>query len=327
MDTDKLQAQLTTTYEQAENSKDPRSFFTHLFHYFEIYNSDQNLADLSVKEMSVQQDGLDPEDFANLPDFSKPESPQVLSFMTKWLTNSLTDDKKQGQLFYCWVRLTYFYNMRRAPIDKPNQYSKQLTYKMNLMVLKNEFKNIYKLNDDGKNHVFNTSQFKLCLEIFHPWLIQLINDNLPKTSPHSSSTQNITTHDIPEADIVSNDIISLGIKGRVLWLLVNKQYAQKIKRFDSKSNNNFKACRELLRHRSAYLTKDSMGIVNAKSPIKDLPKTMGLKDTLVDYFVDVDIENNKLRFLDNVEIPHDDLPNLITYVKNNFQERQDTSDS
>jgi hypothetical protein len=99
-----------------------------------------------------------------------------------------------------------------------------------------------------------------------------------------------------------------------------------VKKFDSTSNNNFKASRQLLRHRGHFLSKPDMAIMT-KSPVKDLPKQMGLKGELADYFVELDTENEKLRLLDNVEIPHEDLSNFIDFVKRNFKKNSDSSDS
>ncbi len=317
----KIKAQLTTIYQQALDSSDVRGFFVHLYGYLELINTNPAILELANRGVSVTHGELYPEDAENMPNFNSTQSPNPL-LISAWLTHSLTSDKGQVQLYYCWLRLKLFYGIRKHPLERRNAYSNQQQYKMNALIISNEFTNIFKKNTEDENHLFQRAQYKLCIEVFHSWFIHYLDDVEATQTPDSPIHTSANTE-----PVVSNDIVALSIKGRVLWLLVNQQYAHKVKRFDSKANNNFKACRELLRHRNAFLDKGGMGILDAKSKIKDLPKTMGLKGQLVDYFVDLDLENGRLRLMDKVQISHDDLPSLIIFVKHNFQENGDSSDT
>ena len=93
-----------------------------------------------------------------------------------------------------------------------------------------------------------------------------------------------------------------------------------VKRFSSKSSNNFRACTYLLNHRGHPLKLEDMGVV-AKSRITDIPKTMGLIGDIADLFLEVDTKNQKLKILENVEIQQKDLPILIKFVQDNFQNK------
>lgn len=319
----KLQTKLTTVFEQAMNSKDTRGFFTYLYNYADIIigNPTYN-KEVVGNALGLYYGDGDPDFMKDIPNFGaalKSPSEEFNKIAVEWLTSSLINEKYQTEVYHCELRIMLYYLIRKSPYEQRGQYKSWLQHKVANTLIKNEFTNIFKLNTDKGNHTFKTPIYRLSLELFHPVLLEYFDYMRDELSPDSATPKSSLLPEPSQSEDTKYDRIALGIKGRVLWLIVNKQYYQKIKRFDSKANYNFKACRELLRHRNAYLTKEGMGI-GGKSPLKDLPKTMGFKGILVDYFVDLDTENDKLRFLDNVEILHEELPNLITFVKNNFKE-------
>ena len=328
-----LQPKLIDIYERAVNSKDTRSFFTYLYNYLEVINSKSAYQRIASDSLGAyySENERDDEIMANTPDFANNMNSPSKEFSieaVKWLTSSLTNERNQSEPFYCWLRINLFYTFRKSSYGQRNQYNNWLTYKATNVMLKNEFTNIFKLNDDKNNHVFKTSLFKFCLEISHPIIMDFINDMREYLQPDSKASSRENIIEVIQAEYTpENDHhIALGIKGRILWLLVNKQYTQKVTRFDSKANYNFKACRELLRRRNSYLDKESMGIAG-KSKLTDVLKSAGLKGLLAEHFVDYDKTNNKIRLLDNVSITHEDLANLIKFVKDNFQKDSDSSDS
>ena len=170
------QSRLNEQYEKTVNSTDIRSFFTHLFLYLQTLHTNPTLIELANRGASEAHAELYPEDLENMPNLASGQPPNPF-LISAWLTRSLTSDKGQIQLYYCWLRLFLFYGIRKHPLDKRNEYSNQQQYKLNVLIINNEFTNIFKKNTDNGNHLFQQSQFKLCIEVFHPWFMEYLGQN------------------------------------------------------------------------------------------------------------------------------------------------------
>lgn len=187
-----LQPKLIDIYERARSSKDTRSFFTHLYRYLEIINSKsayQRIVSDSLGAYYSDNEQAD-EIMGNAPNFASNMNSAPKEFnieAVKWLTSSLISERNQSEPFYCWLRINLFYTFRKSSYDKRSQYNNWLTYKATNVMLKNEFTNIFKLNDDKNNHVFKTSLFKFCLEVSHPVIMDFINDMREYLQPDSKT--------------------------------------------------------------------------------------------------------------------------------------------
>jgi hypothetical protein len=201
------QSRLDEQYDKVLGSEDIRSFFSHLFLYLQTIHTNPKLLELANREVGKAHAELYPEDADNMPNLTDGQPPNRL-LISSWLTRSLTGDKGQVQLFYCWLRLFLFYGIRKYPLDKNNDYSKQPQYKLNILIINNEFANIFKKNTDNGNHLFQKSQYKLCLEVFHPWFMQYLTDNAGTVAQSVGSAT-------VEAE-VNDDKIGLTIKGKAL---------------------------------------------------------------------------------------------------------------
>jgi len=302
--------ELERMYELTIKQNDVRGFFTHLHNYIESIDDNTKLSRLVWTLVIENYNQYNPDnkykgDIKTLA--TGAEGQPYWDFMA----NVIADRRGVTRAYYCWLDLKDAFSFLDMEPAMLSELSKGLSNNTSLAV-QNEIKeinNVINKNNDSGNVKFIHSDFQLRLEVFHTWIVSKTKHG------GSSSVSKVATSSF-------NDVVSLTIKNKTLWLLVNKEQSQQIKKFDSSNGNNYKACRQLLMHKNKYLNKDRMGVSAAiKSPVKDLPKTMGLKGLLVDYFVDIDTKNQQLRLLDNVEIPHEELENLITFVKNNFQEK------
>ena len=185
---------LNEQYDKVLGSTDIRSFFTHLYLYLQTIHTYPALLELANRQVSKEHADLYPEDAENMPNFTNGQQPNPL-LISAWLTHSLTNDKGQVQLYYCWLRLFLFYSIRKYPLDKRNGYSGQRQYKLNVLIINNEFTNIFKKNSDQGNHLFQQAQFKLCIELFHPWFNEYLEQNkevatveMPDSTEHTDKS-------------------------------------------------------------------------------------------------------------------------------------------
>jgi hypothetical protein len=182
------QSKLNEQYDKVLNGGDVRSFFSHLYLYLQIINTDQVLLELAGRGVSEVHAELYPEDAETMPNLTGGQQPNPF-LISSWLSHSLTSDKGQVQLYYCWLRLFLFYSIRKYPLDKRNEYSSQRQYKLNVLIINNEFTNIFKKNTDSGNHLFQQAQYKLCIEVFHSWFME-----------HLEQTKEIATTNSQDSD-------------------------------------------------------------------------------------------------------------------------------
>ncbi len=112
--------------------------------------------------------------------------------------------------------------------------------------------------------------------------------------------------------------VSLKLTGKTLWFCINEVPLLEVKTLKSTKSNNIKFYKELQRRKGRYLSKEEMGI-NAKSDVRHLPKTIGIKGPLLKHFIDIDDKNQKLKIPIKVELPHSEVEKLVAYVKDNFK--------
>jgi hypothetical protein len=108
--------------------------------------------------------------------------------------------------------------------------------------------------------------------------------------------------------------VSLLLKRNTLRLFVDKKPSLVVKKFKTKKANNIIAYWNLQLHKGNYLSKEDMHI-RAKSKVKDLPKTMGIKGLLADYFIDIDSKSERLRLpKEPAVLSREELESLLAYV-------------
>ena len=92
-----------------------------------------------------------------------------------------------------------------------------------------------------------------------------------------------------------------------------------VMKFKSVSANNYKACKILCQRKRSWLTKEQLEIPNAKTVIKDIPKTMGITGPLLRFMIEFDSTKQTIRLLDDVRLNSQELENLLNYVQANYR--------
>jgi hypothetical protein len=111
--------------------------------------------------------------------------------------------------------------------------------------------------------------------------------------------------------------ISLELRNKQLKLFVEGKPKAVIKDFKGANLKNATALKTLLNFRGTYRSKEEMNIGRAKSAVRHLPKTMGIKGQVADQFMMVDSANQKLQIRNNVIVTPQELKELINYIKQN----------
>ncbi|HSX42715.1 MAG TPA: hypothetical protein VLF59_01380 [Candidatus Saccharimonadales bacterium] len=112
----------------------------------------------------------------------------------------------------------------------------------------------------------------------------------------------------------------LHLINRTLKLYFNGNEASyTVCKFKTKSANNYIACRALCAKKNKWLNKADLGIANAKSVIKDLPKTMGISGPLQQFFIEIDSGGQRILMRDIVKMSNYERENLTNYVQPHFQ--------
>lgn len=115
---------------------------------------------------------------------------------------------------------------------------------------------------------------------------------------------------------------SLRLHSKTLRLYIDgNTTSYKVKQFKSLSLANYKACRNLCFRKKSWLTKEQLDITEAKTAIKDLPRTMGITGPLQQHFLEFNSENQTIRLLDIVKLTKEELDELVEYVKAQFKHK------
>ncbi len=116
--------------------------------------------------------------------------------------------------------------------------------------------------------------------------------------------------------------ISLRLIQRTLILYIHDNKTNiRVKYFKTKSGNNLNACQVLCGRKKRHLTKEELGIKEAKSTVKDLGNTLGLKGPLRELFYVFDTKAQTALLNDTVKINGVELENLVKYCNTHFRPR------
>ena len=172
---------LERLFEITIKQSDTKGFFTHLNNYVELISEDDVLNAFAWSLSTTAYNVDHPKNAHRLSEV-RGKLEETLPQFSRLIDDIDEDHKGSSRLYYCWVKLSGFYQVYKLSPAQRAEIDKLAKVESRHEQISKEFDNIFQKNDDSQNTLFTRKDFQLYLEVFQSQLENWVS-MLPTESP------------------------------------------------------------------------------------------------------------------------------------------------